>query len=938
VKLKHKLFSGYLTIVGLALFLCLLSLNGYRIVHTHFMTTTQGILPGQQAMMNAKQAALAMVVESRDYLRTGDEIHVQFARESINDLRETLRTHLEHETHAGEAEKGVAEEMERRALRLIDLCNDLIEAYQRGASEETLSDGREEIRLGKDELFEILDKHLAVHEQELLDAQDAIYRTITNGFWTFLETSVLILALGLAIVLYMAKSILAPIHELERGAGVIGGGDLDYRLDIQTGDEIERLAAAFNGMADQLANMVDTLEQRVAERTRDLRVSEEWFRDIAESSADWIWEMDATGRYTYCSEGVVDVLGYTPEELLGQTPFELMPPAEAARVGEIFAEIAANKQPIVDLENRNLTKDGREVILLTSGVPILDSEGNLLGYRGVDKDITARKQAEAERERLLAAERAQRLLAETLREVTLALTAQTSRKDVLDEILRQAQRIVPHSTANIALLEDDALHIVHWQGYEASPWKDWASDLVQPLADWSLDAEVIRSRKPLVIPDTRQEPRWVVLDETAWIRSYLSVPICLRDRVLGLLRLDGDTPGQFSAEDAQRLQPLASAAAIAIENARLVENLEAEVAARTAEICAEQEKNEAILRSVGHSIVMTDLDNRIQYVNETFTTLTGYTAQDAIGQHLKFLFGEPMAEQKRQALRLTLAQGQVWQGETSRRRKNGRTYDAALTIAPLRDAEGRIVGYVSSHHDITRIKDLERARSRFVTNVSHQLRTPVATLKTFIYLLRKGTHPEKADRYLQMMEEEIAQLTHLIQDILEMATLDSGRAVVAWEPVSLPIVIGDIVTRFHDQAEASDLMLVTTPIPPDLPVIKGDHAQLFQALKEVVENAIIFTPAGGQVMVDVETVEDEGWSWVTITVRDTGPGISPAEQERIFDRFFRGSLAESGHVPGTGLGLSITQEIVRAHGGRVTVESELGRGSTFTLWLRSAPR
>ena len=377
-----------------------------------------------------------------------------------------------------------------------------------------------------------------------------------------------------------------------------------------------------------------------------------------------------------------------------------------------------------------------------------------------------------------------------------------------------------------------------------------------------------------------------------------------------------------------------------------MEGLEAEVTARTAEIRAEQEKNEAILRSVGHSIVMTNLDNRIQYVNEAFTALTGYTAQDAIGQHLKFLFGEAMTEQKRQSLRLTLAQSQVWQGETSRRRKDGRAYDAALTIAPLRDAEGRIAGYVSSHHDISRIKDLERARSRFVTNVSHQLRTPVATLKTFIYLLRKGTHPEKADRYLQMMEEEIAQLVSLVQDILEMATLDSGRAVIAWEPVSLPIVVGDIITRFHDQAEASGLTLVTTPIPPDLPVIKGDQARLFQALKEIVENAIIFTPAGGQVTVEVETIKDEGWSWVTITVRDTGPGISPDEQERVFDRFFRGSLAESGHVPGVGLGLSITQEIMRAHGGQVTVESpsaelrigELGRGSAFTLWLRSAPR
>jgi PAS domain S-box-containing protein len=118
------------------------------------------------------------------------------------------------------------------------------------------------------------------------------------------------------------------------------------------------------------------------------------FRDVALSSADWVWEVDAQGRYTYCSENVVGVLGYTPEEVLGKRPFEFMPPDEAARVDQVFAEIAADKQPIVDLENRNLTKGGDEIVLLTNGVPILDSGGYLLGYRGVDEDITERKRAE----------------------------------------------------------------------------------------------------------------------------------------------------------------------------------------------------------------------------------------------------------------------------------------------------------------------------------------------------------------------------------------------------------------------------------------------------------------------------------------------------------------------------------------------------------------
>jgi diguanylate cyclase (GGDEF)-like protein len=183
--------------------------------------------------------------------------------------------------------------------------------------------------------------------------------------------------------------------------------------------------------------------------------------------------------------------------------------------------------------------------------------------------VEEKQRAEEERERLLVAEREQRLRAETLAEVTLAITSLTSHEAVLDEILRQVRRIVPYSTASIALWEGDALRLAHWRGYEAFGGEDLISSLVQPLYDLTVDLEAIQSGQPLVVPDTHQEPSWVVLEETAWIRSYLAVPICLQDHVLGLLRLDGDTPGEFSAEDAERLRPLANAAAIAMENARL---------------------------------------------------------------------------------------------------------------------------------------------------------------------------------------------------------------------------------------------------------------------------------------------------------------------------------------------------------------------------------
>ena len=141
-----------------------------------------------------------------------------------------------------------------------------------------------------------------------------------------------------------------------------------------------------------IAQGQDITELKQAEES--LRKSEERFRDISYNMADWIWEVDNNGRYTFTSGKINEILGYDPEELIGKTPFELMPEDEAKRIGEVFRRIASEKKPIVDLENWNLTKEGDQVCLLTNGIPVLDDRGELLGYRGVDKDITQQKLAE----------------------------------------------------------------------------------------------------------------------------------------------------------------------------------------------------------------------------------------------------------------------------------------------------------------------------------------------------------------------------------------------------------------------------------------------------------------------------------------------------------------------------------------------------------------
>ncbi len=372
----------------------------------------------------------------------------------------------------------------------------------------------------------------------------------------------------------------------------------------------------------------------------------------------------------------------------------------------------------------------------------------------------------------------------------------------------------------------------------------------------------------------------------------------------------------------------------------LNETLEAEVTRRTAQLRAEQERTEAILLRVDDAIFSTDAHLHIRYINPAFNELTGYSGQEILNQPMELLIAEGLQKQDRPFLRQALARRQSWHGEVVIRRKDGRTYDADLSVFPIWDHGGRFNGYVSSHRDITRFKDLERARSEFMANISHELRTPVTNIKLYAArLLRLGCPPEQCAPSLEVIEGQANRLADLIQDILEMIELDSGQASIDWRPVSVRALLRDAVDSHADQAAEAGVEVVRHPVPRGLPPITGDAARLTQALGKVLENAIAFSPHGGRVSVTAASTQAEGIRWVTVTVRDSGPGVQPDERDLIFERLYRGSLAQSGHVPGTGLGLSIVREILRAHGGRVTVQSdpEQGPGSAFTLWLRATP-
>ena len=215
--------------------------------------------------------------------------------------------------------------------------------------------------------------------------------------------SIIVTALAILIGLFISYRIYKPIATLKNAALLIGRGELDTEFEVESKDEIGQLSESFKEMVANLRSSmtsIGNLNKEIAERKKaekTLRENEKRFLDITHSMADWVWEVDKNGKFTYVSDTVKNILGYSSEELIGRTPFEIMPEKEAIKISEIFLKIFSKSGPIVDLENWNLTKDGTEVCILTNGVPVINDDGELKGYRGVDKDISNQKKLEAER-------------------------------------------------------------------------------------------------------------------------------------------------------------------------------------------------------------------------------------------------------------------------------------------------------------------------------------------------------------------------------------------------------------------------------------------------------------------------------------------------------------------------------------------------------------
>ena len=252
-----------------------------------------------------------------------------------------------------------------------------------------------------------------------------------------------------------------------------------------------------------------------------------------------------------------------------------------------------------------------------------------------------------------------------------------------------------------------------------------------------------------------------------------------------------------------------------------------------------------------------------------------------------------------------------------------------INAAGLFNGDGRRHGTVLVFHDLTRLKQLESARQEFVANVSHELRTPLSLIKGYVETLLEGARdkPEVATKFLQTIDRNAERLRLLIEDLLTVSELESGRVKLNLQALAVNPIVGKVFEDFKDRAAAKNIQLINET--PELSV-RADADRLEQVLGNLVDNAIKYGRTQGKVTLGGRAMDG---GQVELFVKDDGPGIPAEALERVFERFYRVDKARSREQGGTGLGLAIVKHIVQNHGGRVWATSEPGRGATFYFTL-----
>jgi signal transduction histidine kinase len=426
-----------------------------------------------------------------------------------------------------------------------------------------------------------------------------------------------------------------------------------------------------------------------------------------------------------------------------------------------------------------------------------------------------------------------------------------------------------------------------------------------------LDDQILalaQSQEKLVLPNLNRSHDLVFDPALLHPLALLAVALRHENRYYGVVWAGYEQPRMFSDSDVRFVTTLAGQAALAVANAHLYLNVE-----------ASRRQLEAVLNSTSDPVLVTDHRNRL--------LLTNRAAQIALGQNIDNSSGLDTEKVIKLRPLLVLLQGTHTQIQSTEiMLADKRTYLATASSVMV---EGRQIGRVCIMRDVTHFKELDSMKSEFVATVSHDLRSPLTLMRGYATMLEMvGELNEQQQGYVRKIISGVENMSRLVNNLLDLGRIEIGVGLQV-EYVTVLDIIERVTSALQLQASQKNIAL-KVELPKDMPhAVEADQALLHQAVYNLVENAIKYTPDEGRVT--IRTLSQPGY--LIFAVEDSGLGISTEDLPHLFEKFYRGKQRETRSQPGSGLGLAIVHSVATNHGGRVWVDSVVGKGSTFYLQI-----
>lgn len=532
---------------------------------------------------------------------------------------------------------------------------------------------------------------------------------------------------------------------------------------------------------------------------------------------------------------------------------------------------------------------------------------------------------------------------ETLLRILTEVSSSLDLDRALNRTLALLNEAIGAEQGTIMLLqsEDNSLHYRAGYGYLTRQAVEESKAVTlrvgEGLAGW-----VLENRQGVLIEDLHQDQRWV--RPTSGSREHHScivAPMLVGEDAIGVLMVFHRKVAHFSPEILNLVQAIGGQVAVAINNAHLYELIRDQAERLGTMLRKQQEeatRSQAILEAVADGVLVTGLDNKVTFINSSAETILDLPASHILDQTLDTfggLFGKA-AGAWMQTIR-------GW-SEDSASYQVGDSYAEQIELdnkrivlvhlAPVM-LQNDFLGTVSIFRDITHEVEVDRLKSEFVATVSHELRTPMTSIRGYADILllgAAGALNENQSHFLHIIKNNTERLNILVNDLLDISRIEAGRVTLAPQPLDLREVAEDVLADILRRSqEENKPMAISLEAPKELPRVFGDSERVRQILDNLVDNAYHYTPTDGQIQVRIHSGNGE----VQVDVTDTGVGIAPEDQERVFERFFRGEHPLVLATPGTGLGLPIVKQLVEMHHGRIWMTSKgvPGQGSTFSFTL-----